>query len=232
MQRALRFHTITLTMLHLTINFEDAAAKATLGAIEQALQDRAGLHASMAQSVEIEVKGNLQAKYVPRNKRGDFWKRVHDSVEVHSSSSEAVVALVETGIGLRYYGGEVYPGKNPAASGPNKGQPTRALAIPSDQVPVANGRQLTPARMGLLAFLRAKTSGDTVGVLVEGQEVPIKRGPRKGQSRIVAKPGGSLLFTLRRVTRHTGDPGILPEEGRLLTAASEAAEEYLDSFEE
>lgn len=215
-------------MLKLSINVEKAAVEASLDAITSGLADRAGLHASMATAVESEVKDHLTTKYVPRNKHGNFWERVRDSIEVRSDASGANVDLVETGIGLRYYGGDVTPGKNPAASGPNKGKPTRALAVPSDSVPVVSGRQLPPARMGLLAFLRRVTGGETVGFLVEGEEKTSK----KGKKYITPKPGGDLLYTLRTITRHTGDKGIIPAESILMQAASMAARDWVDSFEE
>lgn len=219
-------------MLKLNIKIEDAGALASVRAITAGLEDRAGLHSSMAMAVETDVKSHLQANYVPRNKRGDFWKRVHDSVEVHSDEQGGSVALVETGIALRYHGGEVYPGKNKVASGPRIGQLTRALAVPSDHVPVVGGRQQTPAHMGILAFLRAATAGDTVGYLVEGEERQITRGKNKGKMRIVPKTGGSLLYTLRSVTRHAADKNILPNDEALLNAATSAARDWFDSFEE
>lgn len=215
-------------MLRLTINVE----KSSLGALTAGLADRAGLHATMATAVESTVKDHLTAAYVPRNKRGNFWERVRDSIEVQSGEEDASVSLVELGIGLRYHGGEVTAGKNPAAAGPNKGNPTRALAIPSEAVPVANGRQLPPAKMGTLAFLRRVTGGETVGFLVEGMEKIATRGKNKGLPYIVPKPGGDLLYTLRTITRHTGDKGILPDDAALLAAASGATRDWIDSFEE
>lgn len=215
-------------MLKISINVEKEAAEARLAAITSGLADRAGLHASMATAVESTVKDHLTARYVPKNKHGNFWERVRDSIEVRSDENEASVSLVEIGIGLRYRGGEVRPGRNPAASGPNKGGLTKALAIPSSSVPVSAGRQLPPARMGLLAFLRKATGGETVGFLVEGEE----KKNSKGKTYIARKPGGSLLYTLRTVTRHVGDKGILPAESELTAAAGRAARDWIGSFEE
>jgi len=218
-------------MLTFGININDVAALASVEALEAALLDRSGLHRSIATAVEGKVKDHLQTNYVPKNKRGDFWKRVHDSIEVRADDASATVSLVELGIGLRYYGGDVFPGKNPAASGPNKGKPTKALAVPSKDVPIANGRQLPPSKMGLLAFLRGIAGGETVGHLVEGMEQTITRGKNKGKTRIVAKPGGAYLYTLRSVTHHTADKNILPADDVILAAGTEAAVDYVESFD-
>jgi len=218
-------------MLQFGININDVAALASVEAVQAALSDRTALHHSIATAVEDKVKNHLQTNYVPKNKRGDFWKRVHDSVEVRADESSATVSLVELGIGLRYYGGDVFPGKNPAASGPNKGKPTKALAVPSDDVPIANGRQLPPSKMGLLAFLRGVAGGETVGHLVEGMEQTITRGRNKGKTRVVAKPGGAYLYTLRSVTHHAPDPNILPSDADILAAGTGAAAGYVDSFD-
>lgn len=220
-------------MLNLSINLEDAAAKSSLSAVEGAMTYRLSLHTAMAGAVEDVVKSHLRDKYVPRNKNGNFWQRVHDSVEVRASDSLASVSLVELGIGLRYHGGEVRPGKNPAMSGPNKGKPTKALSVPSDKIPILGGiSKARPYQMGLLAFLRKVTGGDTVGYLVEGEEVIAKRGKNKGKPYISPKKGGSLLYTLRSVTRHPEDKGILPDDSVLLNTASDAAADFIDSFED
>ncbi|MEM9235198.1 MAG: hypothetical protein AAGB14_00365 [Verrucomicrobiota bacterium] len=209
--------------MKITIDIEDAAARAAIQALDEALSDTSALHAAMAKGVEGEVRDNLRENYIPRNSRGNFWERVERSIEVSSDEKEASILLTELGIRLRYDGGEVYPGKNPAASGPNKGSPTKALAVPSRNVPVRRGRQLTPAKAGLLAFLRAATRGDTVGYLVEGEARKVTRGPNKGKTRVRPKKGGNLMFTLRKITRHKGDKGILPAEARLIEVAEQAA---------
>jgi len=217
-------------MLSIKINVQTTAAKAPLAALSKALVNREGLHESIARGVDLVVLEHLTAKYVPRNKRGNFWERVVESREVTSDAKGAEIALVEPGVGLRYHGGEVTPGKNPARSGPRKGQPTKALSVPSDAVPVKSGRQLPPFQMGLLAFLRKATGGETVGFLVEGEEKLITRGANKGKTRIVPKVGGSLLYTLRTITRHPADKNILPDERKMEEAAESATFDWVDSF--
>jgi|GEM_PF-2597181 len=219
-------------MVRLNIKIDALGARELIEKATALAEDRQGLYAAMATGVEAEVKDHLVKNYLPKDKRGNFWERVYESTEVKVSGSGATVALTETGVALRYYGGEVYPGKNPSRSGPRRGQPTKALAIPSAAVPVKRGRQAAPFQMGVLAYLRRATSADpdTVGYLVDGVEKPITRGPKAGQMRIVPKPGGRLLYTLRLVTRHSADKNILPPDGNLLEAAERGALEHIGSF--
>jgi hypothetical protein len=68
------------------------------------------------------------------------------------------------------------------------------------------------------------------GYLVEGEEVTIKRGKRKGQTRTAPKPGGKLLYTLRAWTDHQADESVLPSIIELQQAAKDAGLDYLDSI--
>jgi len=151
---------------------------------------------------------------------------------VKVSRSGATVVLTETRAALRYYDGEVYPEKDPAMSGPRRGQPTKGRAITSAAVPMKRGRQAAPFQMEIMAYLRRATSADpdTVGYLVDGVERPIPRGPQAAQMRVVPKPGGWLLYTLRLVTRHSADKNILPTDVNLVEAAERAALEHIGPF--
>lgn len=222
-------------MIAIQLNIQSEALVEYLRSIRGGLSDPVAINKQMVQGVGIAVKENLVSHYTGRNARGNFWQRVVNSMEVKWDESGGKVSLVELGIGLRYNGGEVTPGKNPAAAGPNKGQPTRAIAVPSSRVPVVSGRQKTPASMGLLAFVRAKTrGGDTTGYLVEGIEKTRQhatKGGAAGSKYVVPKPGGALLYTLRRITRHNADPAIIPANSVLSQAAVSAALNYIASFE-
>ena len=195
--------------------------------ITQALKNRDGLHRGIAKRAAQDTRDHLQKNYVHRNKRGSFWADVKKSVESVASSTEATVYLRQIGIRLRYYGGEVTPGKSISS---HTGKPTRALAIPSSDVPVQKGRQIRPGRAGLLAFMRAKTYGETVGYLVEGELIKIGRGKNKGGTRIAPKKGGKILYTLRTITRHKGDPNIIPPDGKLQQGAMEAIRTFLSTY--
>ena len=100
--------------------------------------------------------------------------------------------------------------------------------MPADKVPAEGGRCIRPGRAGLLAFIRSRTGGETVGFLVEGAEKTLTRGKNKGAVRIVPKPGGSLLYTLRTITRHRPDHGILAAEARISEAALMVMGDFLD----
>lgn len=217
-------------MIRIKIDLKSVAIATSLNALTKGMDNREALHGSMAESLANLTRGHLDAKYVPKNERGDFWARVREGVEAQADENRGEVSLNELGIRLRYMGGTVYPGKGISSY---TGELTRALSVPSLKVPIVGGRQVRPARAGLLAFIRRVTGGETVGFLVQGQEEgTVSRGPRKGSKRIKPKPGGDLLYTLRTVTRHTGDKGILPDDADLLSAAAMVARDWVDSFEE
>jgi len=209
-------------MADLSITIDATAANAKLRSITQALNNRAALHGKIAADVRDTVRNHLETDYVPRNERGTFWARVRDSVASTADETQATVTLSELGVGLRYRGGEVTPGKSISS---HTGKPTVALSIPTLNVPIdgVTGNQLRPGRAGLLAFIRATTFGETVGYLVEGME----HTTRKGTVRTVPKPGGALMYVLRTITRHRGDPNVIPTATELSAAAMQAATEFI-----
>jgi len=214
--------------LNLTIQMNTAAASASVEAVKAAMKDPAGLHGSIALGVKKATSDHLTANYLPKDgPRGDFWADVIRSITTTATAAEARVSLNELGVALRYAGGDVTPGKSISSY---TGKPTLALAIPSDKVAVAGGRQIRPGRAGILAFIRKATGGETVGFLVEGEEIPGKKG-KNGKTRTKPRPGGALLYTLRTITHHKGDKRILPEESALLEAAGAAIRVFVDPFE-
>jgi hypothetical protein len=214
--------------LSITIDVNGATAQAAVSAVAEALKDRQGMHGTISKSVLGIVRKHLDDKYVPRNSRGDFWADVRNSAQSSATADEATVSLTELGIALRYHGGEVTPGKSISSF---TGKLTRALAVPSAEVPIRDGRQIRPGRAGVLAFIESKTAGETVGYLVEGVLKTAVRGKNKGQPYAVAKPGGALLYTLRTITRHRGDKGIFPTESAISDAGSAAILDFVKSFE-
>lgn len=218
--------------LKISVSIDDAGALSSIKAKRKALADKEGMHGSIAEFVSKLTREHINDNYVPRDgPRGDFWADVRDSISSTADENLATVSLSELGIVLRYHGGEVTPGKSISSF---TGKPTRALAIPSASVPVSGGRQIRPGRAGLLAFIEAANQGDTVGYLVEGQEVIRKRDTKrgvKGTPYTVPKPGGDLLYTLRKITRHKGDKKILPDEADLVDVAKSAIFEFVDSFQ-
>lgn len=218
--------------LAVNIKIDASAVVAELKNSEHAMRDKEGMHGSIAIASEKLVKDHITAKYLPRDgQRGDFWADVIESTQSTSDGNSANVVLSELGVSLRYFGGEVTPGKSISSY---TGELTKALAIPSDKVPVSGGRQIRPGRAGLLAFIQSARGGETVGFLVEGIAVARKRdGKRgkKGEPYTIPKPGGSLLYTLRTITRHKGDKGILPSDDEIEDAAVKAILDFVGSFE-
>ena len=212
------------------ITLDTSKVIADLQAHAAAMKDRTGLHGSISTGVLVAVKDHLKDNYLQRDgPRGDFWADVIASSQAKSTAESATVSLTELGIGLRYRGGTVTPGKSISSF---TGELTRALAIPSSKVPVKGGRQIRPGRAGVLAFIQSKRGGETVGYLVEGETKTAKRGKNKGKPYVTAKPGGALLYTLRTITRHRGDKNILPTNQAIETTASKAARDFIASFTE
>lgn len=218
--------------MSVTVSIKIDASKvlASLKAKTAAMADKPGLHGSIADAAGKLVRDHLTKNYLPRDgPRGDFWADVIESTESVGDKVSARVILGELGVSLRYNGGEVTPGKSISSY---TGELTRALAIPSAKVPVRDGRQIRPGRAGILAFIRSRSPGETVGFLVEGEERVSKRGKNKGNPYTVPKAGGSLLYTLRKITRHRPDKGILPREQQITSAAVAAILDFVGSFED
>jgi hypothetical protein len=215
--------------MNLSISINTAAVEASLGSIAKACEDRQGMHSAIASSMDVVTKDHLTSNYLPKDGiRGDFWADVIASRESSFTADYAVETLSELGVHLRYHGGDVFPGKSISSW---SGKPTVALAIPSVNVPVAGGRQIRPGRAGVLAFIPARGGGETVGVLVEGEERIALRGKNKGRPYAIPRPGGSLMYTLRTVTHHTPDPNIFPSDAALLKGAEEALRDFVFSFD-
>ena len=77
-----------------------------------------------------------------------------------------------------------------------------------------------PSQAGILAFIPSSKGG---AVLIEGVE---KTG-RGGKKRIVPKPGGHILYILKKSTLHKPDATVLPGISEMTAAAREAAEEFI-----
>lgn len=217
--------------LSITVMIYPGTTLERMEATARALEDPQGIHEAMAASVELVVGDHIRGLN-SRSPNTDFYAAAARGIEAESNATEALVRIPKLGFGLRYYGGRVEPG---AGISSFTGKPTRALAVPTDDVPVvgpADGRhRQRPGQAGLLAFIPNRYGSlITTGYLVEGQEKPITRGKNKGKTRTVPKPGGRLLYTLRAWTTHDPDESVLPSAGVLFGAASDALSDYLDSF--
>lgn len=204
----------------ITLDFQEHGLISMLAGYETALRNKAQLHREMAQGVEAKVSDHLLALN-SRSPNTSFYGRAARSTQVTADDGQGVVSITHRGLALRYYGGRVLP------------QNVKNLAIPSDEVPLAgNEGRKGPREMGLLAYIPKRGLGvsATTGYLVEGEEVVIQRGKRKGQTRTAPKKGGKLLYTLAAWTDHNADESVLPATAVLLESATDAAYDYIESI--
>ena len=217
-------------MLRLQVNLQDAGARAGIAAIIRACENRAELNRAMGERVEDATRTHLQELSARRSPHTGFYGKAAQSVELSSDADAAEIRIPHPGMALRFYGGTVTGGSSISSF---TGRPTKSQALPTENVPVRNGRRLAPREAGILAFIPTRRGNiHTSGVLVEGVMKDVTRGPRKGQKRAVPKPGGKVMFILRRLTRHKADPTVIPSVATLLRLASEGAADYIASFDE
>lgn len=205
--------------LYLTVDFDADALLVSLAGYQACLRDRTALFQNMAQGVEVKVADHL-LELNSRSPNTSFYGRAARSTEVQADGSGATVTVTHRGLALRYYGGRVLPVN------------VKNLAIPTDDVPYAGTEgRMRPREMGVLAFIprRNMDVSATTGYLVEGEEVTITRGPRKGKTRVAPKKGGKLLYVLRAFTDHESDESVLPTLRAMEQAAADAAEDYLET---
>jgi hypothetical protein len=203
-------------MLKIQVKLEDEGARASLAMLTDVLEHRISLHENMAGAVEASVRDHLRGLN-PRSPNTSFYARAARSTAVTADGYGAQVSITHRGMALRYHGGRVR-------------MKDKHLALPTANVPLVGGEERArPREMGVLAFLNRKASADagTRGYLVEGVETT---GKRSGKKRIVPKPGGKLLYVLRKWTDHEADPGVLPAVPELHRAARDAATAFLTAL--
>ncbi len=200
-------------MVRLEIKIDDALVKAEIARISGALENRADLHTAMAAALEETVRGHLTELGTARSPNTGYFSKAARSVESAVTPDAATVTIPHRGMALRYYGGRVVP------------VTMTNLAIPTENVPIRGGERLRPREMKDLAYLPAKKSAKpgTTGYLVEGME----KTTRGDKTRIIPKPGGQLMYTLREWTDHQEDPSILPTRPIMLEAITNAGLDYL-----
>jgi hypothetical protein len=209
-------------MLTVVVKFEDRASP-VLARLRAGLEDRAALHDAMAGGVEALVKRHLRENYVSRSQATGFYGRMAEAT-FSSSDAESGTVTVGTGIrgaSLRYFGGTVRAGKTISSI---TGKPTRLLAIPTKDVPVAGSTREVPRNMGVLKYLPSKRGG---GVLVEGVMVT---GKRSGRPRVERRTGGRLLYILKASVDHKPDRNLLPADAELGDAAAGAARMHVEGL--
>ena len=70
--------------------------------------------------------------------------------------------------------------------------------------------------------------GPATGVLVGGKDVPVTRGPRKGQARRVADPQSPIFYILMQEVTIPEHPDVMPDNDEMRSVAEEAVQDALD----
>lgn len=211
-------------MLSVTVNIKDLGASAAVQELLGVMENRAALHVDMGEAVKAGVVKHLRGLN-SRSPNTSFYGRAASSVEsapLQADGSGVSFSVTHIGMALRFHGGRV-------------NMKEKYLALPSPHVPLSGGAnegRMRPREMGLLAFLNGRKGvAGTRGYLVEGvEDGVVTRGKRKGQKRIVPKPGGHLLYVLRRWTDHDPDPTVLPTDAELHRMAREGAAEFIRHY--
>jgi hypothetical protein len=208
-------------MLSYDINLDDAAARGSLGALIERVEDREGLHQAMGGAVAHQVREHIRT--TKKSPKTNWWGDAADSVTHRYDSSLAVVSVPQRGAALRLYGGTV----SQKPGGP-------LLALPTDDVPVEDHTRKAPREMGPLFFLPARRPArkGVVGVLLEGELTgkSVQSGKNKGKPAKRQKEGGSLLYVLMTETNHDPDPTVLPSDDEIRAEAVKAGGEFLNTL--
>ncbi|MCW1887709.1 hypothetical protein OKA04_23430 [Luteolibacter flavescens] len=213
-------------MIQITI--DAAGLGLTIDQLAAATADKESLHLAAAAAVEFAWDAHLEAHYKPKDEgQLDYWADVQRSLESTSSAEAGMVRVTQDFIELYYYGGTTTPGKSISSW---TGKLTRALAKPSERVPVVDGRRIAPGRFredhAELAFIRAM-EGDVIGYLFEAiEDGLISRGRNKGKPRL--RRAGPLMYTLMSRYTYPPDPGIIPPDAELSAAARQAVLDFLE----
>lgn len=133
-----------------------------------------------------------------------FYQDAAASTTGKALNNTALITVDKVGVGLRWQGGEVRPGRHKSSK---TGNPTKALAIPTTD------SALWPADLGkMLSFVPLKKKGKAIGLLVEAEQHTIKKGKRKGVQITAPKPGGNVYYLLVSSTTHPADPHVMPSD--------------------
>lgn len=205
-------------MITLQLDLTDKATPA----LRQLLADvkpGGGLGLVMGRALADTLKSHFRARNSSQpnklgGKRTNFWTAVAGTVQNPVvATGEVSVAVSHPHIAQKVFGGRIVP--------TNK----KALAIPVH----AKAHGVTARDMPNLAFIFGKKGKPgTVGYLVEGQLHTILRGKRKGQQVMQAKPGGAMMYVLRKWVDQQTDPLALPETSVMLDEVAKAAKSFLN----
>ena len=141
------------------------------------------------------------------------------------------VVTDKTGLGLRIYGGTVYPGKNPSCVG---GGMTKYLTVPA----IAEAYGHRACDFGHLKFVKFGKGPDAPAALMEDAPKSATWSSTGKKVRNVMKQsknkqgvwGRRIWFWLITSANHNADPTVLPDMGVLEDAAVNALEEMTARF--
>ena len=172
--------------------------------------------AQVNEAIALDLQDNLRTRFEDRGGRS-FW-----------SDAARAVRVYKRGVRHQWLGSEKALGGPLRASGrPSEvtGEPTKNLAIPTDAAPY--GLSIQQAGLGgSLVFVPCK--GPATGVLVGGKDVPVTRGPRKGQTRRVADPQSPIYYILMREVTIPEHPDVMPDDDEVRSVAEVAVHDALD----
>lgn len=199
-------------MMQIRVTLSDDGLRARLATISHSLEDAEGLNSSMARGVETLVRDHLAELGKSRSPNTNYYGKASRSVESETTPEMGLVRVPHRGVALRYYGGRVTPVER------------KNLALPTEHVPIRGEERLRPGEMQNLVFIpNTNAVTMTSGYLVEG----VEKAGKDGRVRLVPKPGGRLMYVLRKQTDHKPDPTVLPDQVTITDHARDAAMDFL-----
>ena len=176
--------------------------------------------AQVNEAIALDLQDNLRTHFEDRGGRS-FWADAARATVVEPDGNDRLAVRVWLGA-EKALGGPLRASGRPSEV---TGEPTKNLAIPTDAAPY--GLSIQQAGLGgSLVFVPCK--GPATGVLVGGKDVPITRGPRKGQTRRVADPQSPIFYILMREVTIPEHPDVMPDEDEVRSVAEEAVHDALD----
>ena len=194
------------------------ATQAELAAMVAKLKPGGGMASVLGRAAANVLKEHFRQRNTIPNRLGgartNFWAGVAAGVQNPTTEGRSVVVEVShPAIAQKVFGGTIVPRK------------VKNLAIPVS----ARSHGRSPRTFALLAWLPRKAGAhrDTTGYLVEGEKRTRTRGPRKGTEAVRPKPGGALLYVLRKQVDQAKDPLALPSASQFLAPMLKAGRMFL-----
>lgn len=149
-----------------------------------------------------------------------YWGTAAKSTTAEVTGDEVLLHVKHPGVRLHWLGGHVSPGRNISSK---TGGPTKALSIPEDD---QIDRVAPGGYKGLLAYVGAR-GPKLIGMLVDAERRPLKKGRNKGKMKIMPARGGLIRYWLVSGTDHDPDPSVVPLDA-IAEAAASATRQYIN----